>query len=104
MSDLSETDEFFVGYLPMPAKQRRFLLAVLLVSLQIAMVVGVTIAAGQRDPGPAVWNVQELKTLEGVIYLNPFPLIRVIGPDGETKSILLVDQGKAGAGERLEPY
>jgi hypothetical protein len=92
-------DEFYVGYMPMPARHRRFVRGLLGVLLLLTLATAALIASQQRDPGPAVWNLDSTTTFEGVIHLDPYPMLVV----GDT-SLLLVKSGKRGALERVESF
>lgn len=93
-------DEFFVGYLETPAGSRRFLRAVVLGLALLVIGLTVVLASGQRDPGSGVWNVDGSAMIEGVVFVDPCPVIRVKEGGGE-KTLLLVSEGKAGARERI---
>jgi len=95
------SDEFFVGYLKTPPGSRRFLKGVALAVLAAGIALAAVLAAAQRDPGNGVWDLANAKTLEGVIYSSPCPLIRIAGADGKPMTLLLVSQGKIGAAERV---
>ena len=99
MSDRNR-DEFFVGYLATPNGQRHFLWRAGVLVLVIGVMVGVGLAAFQRDPGSGVWDLSEANELEGVIDVRPCPLIRVI-EGGRPISMLLVGEGKVGVAERF---
>jgi hypothetical protein len=68
----------------------------------VLVVIGLTalLASGQRDPGEGVWHVDERSMIEGVVFLDPCPLIRVKEGEAE-KTLLLVSEGKVGARERI---
>ncbi len=95
------SDEFFVGYLKTPVGLRRFLRSAALVVLLTGITLAVALAASQRDPGDGVWDLAHAKTLEGVAYTTPCPLIRIAGRDGTAMTVLLVGQGKVGAAARI---
>lgn len=101
MSDRNR-DEFFVGYLTTSIGQRKFLWRAGVLVLVIGAMVGVGLAAFQRDPGSGVWDLNEAKELEGVIDVRPCPLIRVM-EGGRPISVLLVGEGKVGVAERVAP-
>jgi hypothetical protein len=97
-------DEFFVGWLPTPPGYARFVRPVVLVALLGVAVAAGALAARQRSPGPAVWD-DTASTFEGVANADPYPLIRVPGEQpGEVRTILLVEDGKFGAAERVRPF
>lgn len=96
---MPRNDEFFVGYLPAPPRLRRFLLAASGVVLLVLAGAAALIAARQRDPGDAVWNLSQRTSFEGVVYERPYPMLRMRGPGGEPATVLLVSPGKVGATE-----
>ena len=90
--------DLYVGYLPLPAKHRRFLRACV-ATLAVALAgAGAVIAALQRDPGPAVWNTAEEVTLTGRISAHPYPSIET-----DEGVYLVVEMGKVGGQQRLDP-
>ena len=92
-------DDFYVGYLPIPPRTRRFALALLpllVASLGVA-ILGAGLA--QRDPGDGVWETGDPRTWEGTLVADPYP--RLVRDDG---TIFLVDFGKKGAQRRAEPW
>jgi len=93
--------EFFVGYLPVPARQRRFLI---FISGAILCAIGVTavlVAARQRDPGPAQWLDDRATEFVGLVLEHPYPMLRTINPDGSVRTLLIVSEGKLGAAGAL---
>lgn len=91
-------DDFYVGYLPMPAAHRRALLIgmPLVLTMLIAGIAAMGLA--QRDPGDGVWHTGLPATWEGTLIADPFP--RLLTDEG---SVFLVEFGKVGAQERTEP-
>lgn len=98
----TDINEFYVGYLPAPhgiASAMRF--SLLALTLLVAMA-GAILAIGQRHPGEGSWDFT-LVEKTGVLILMPYPMLI----DDETPhhpSILLVEPGKHGSGERLKPF
>jgi hypothetical protein len=88
------SDEFFVGYLATPPRTRRFLASMLITLLMALASVAVVIAAGQKDPGAGVWDLEHAKALRGVLYAKPYPMLRADG-----RLILLVREGKHGVAD-----
>lgn len=91
------SDDFYVGYLPLPRSDKRFLLG--LVSL---LVVGVTVASvlissQQNDPGEGDWDLNNPVTVTGVLRTDPYVMLSVSNQAGESvRNILLVTMGKIG--------
>lgn len=95
-------DEFYVGYLPLPAGLRRFLWRITPSLLIVAAGLAWMLAQAQRDPGAAVWNDAEARAFVGRVETAPYPLIRVPNEDG-FETYLLVEVGKFGGGQRVAP-
>lgn len=91
-----DADEFYVGYLPMPRRHRRFTVAVTTVLIAGVVVVAGLVAAAQRDPGKGVWD-DALQSVEGELVLTPYPALRLTLPDADRQTWLLVSEGKLGA-------
>src|SRR2546426_8765244 len=104
MPESNTQDEFFIGYLPTPRGRRKFLGVVTTAVATLAALVALVLASGQRDPGAATWDLDHTTTFDGIIHARPCPLIRVIDPNNEPVSILLVEQGKSGAHEQIESF
>lgn len=91
---------FYVGYLPLPARHRRFL-AIVVPMVFVAMAsMGVMIATAHRSPGTGQWDVSAEHQWTGTVCMEPYPML--ITPEGE--GWLLVAMAKAGVHERLEPF
>src|SRR5258706_3967533 len=104
MPESKTPNDFFIGYLPTPRGQRKFLGIVTIAIASLAALVALVLASGQRDAGAATWDLHHTTAFDGIIYARPCPLIRVIGPSNEPVSILLAEQGKAGADERIKSF
>ncbi len=88
----AKDNDFFVGYLPQSPATRRFVRMSLGALFTLAVVIGVTLAATQRDPGKGQWNTSEGQTFHGVLRETPYATLRSDG-----REYLLVDEGKHGA-------
>ncbi len=100
----AERDPFFIGWNPMPRSYARFLAPVAFVLLVALAAGGAVLAWGQRSPGPGVWD-DDLTTFTGVVYAEPYAMIRVPGESGAPpRTMLLVAEGKFGAKERVKPH
>lgn len=99
-----DRDPFFIGWFPMPRAYARFL-APLACALVAALAVGGGILAwGQRSPGPGTWD-DGTTTFIGVVYAEPYAMIRVPGDEGgPPRTVLLVNEGKFGAKDRVRPH
>lgn len=94
---------FYVGYLPLPGAVRRFLLPWLAANIVLLLAVGVVIAQQQRDPGDGAWDTGTPVTYEGVLTLEPYPMLRVTNAEetGGPLTVLPIEMGKRGSQERL---
>jgi hypothetical protein len=103
---MADASDFFVGWLPMPRSYARFLFPLALAILVVAASTAVFLALGQRSPGAAVWDDAAPRSFEGIVYASPYAMIRVRGetPDVPVRTILLVEEGKFGAAERVRPF
>lgn len=88
--------EMFVGYLPTPAVDRRFLLGVL--PLGVAALSGASwlLARKLQDPGAGEWRTGEIHQITGALITRPYPMIRTPAPDAPygVRTALLVATGK----------
>src|SRR5690348_10047931 len=91
-----ENDEFFVGYLPTPSAQWRWLRVVALACLMLFATLAAIVAATQRDPGKGKWDLDHPRSFEGILDVKPYPLLR-----GAKETLLIVEEGKHGAADRL---
>ena len=95
------TDDFYVGYLPLPRGHRRFLLVLIPLLLAAVLAVSAALTSQQPEPGSGTWDLSQTVTLTGVLKTEPYTAITLAG-DGETpaREVLLVTMGKIG-GEGL---
>ncbi len=107
MSDSSNNDPFFVGYLGIPKGLRFFLAAAALLLIGGFGILALSIGTAQNDPGDASfefsWGPQ---TLTGILQAAPYPILHVTSgskhiPAGKT--ILLSGNGKRGIVPRATP-
>ena len=99
---MADRDPFYVGYLPLPASIKRFILPWVVGSVVLAIAVGIAIASQHSEPGDGVWDTGQVVTIEGVLTVDPYPLLRVENEDGTVRTCILVEQGKLGVQQRIE--
>lgn len=87
---------FFVGYLAMPATLKRFYIPLIAVMIGLSALIGYALANTQMTTGPARWLNDNPQTMQGLIKLEPYPVLHRFNPDAPNKieSVLLVAQGK----------
>jgi hypothetical protein len=97
-------DEFFIGWLPIPRSYLRRLWPVAVGLLFTAAVSAGLVAAFQRNPGTGQWDTDNRGTFEGIVTAQPYALLHVAGekPGDPPRTFLLVEEGKFGAGPRVE--
>ncbi len=88
--------EFYVNYLPVPGRLRRSLRIVVPGVVWLLAGVAGVVALAMRHPGSGQWAGDEV-LLEGVVLSEPWPVLRIVEPDGRTSTVLLVEYGKLGA-------
>jgi len=101
---MNESRDFYVGYLPTPARDARwtrvFVVLVVLAALGLAFVFN----AFARPTGRGVWDTGQEVTLEGELIARPFPMLRVSRGDRTVERVLLVEMGKHGADARVASF
>jgi hypothetical protein len=100
----AERDEFFIGWLRMPAGHARLSRRAALAMLGLGAGSAAVLAARQRSPGPAAWD-DASRTLVGVVSTRPYAMLRTAGerPGAAPRMVLLVEEGKFGAAQRVAP-
>ncbi len=93
-------DEFYVGYLPMPAGHLRFIRIAVPAMLWIMVACAAAIAYFQRSPGDAVWDQGNTVNRTGILHELPYP--HLMFPAAETMPVFLVEQGKKGTTARCK--
>jgi hypothetical protein len=99
MSDNAPRDEFFVGWLPTPNGNVRFLKPVVLAVVVAGLIAAATTAFIQSNPGDAEWNDEKVVTVRGIVSARPYSMLRVAseGQGEAVRTYLLVEEGKFGA-------
>lgn len=98
---VSVTDEFYVGYLKMPAGYAFYVRLAMPIMLWFAIGAAVLVSSSQSNPGSGAWRTGQPITLDGLIDMLPYPLIRIPSSriDRPFETVLLVQTGKFGAGQ-----
>lgn len=106
METRAENDPFFIGWFPMPRPLVKFLLPIAIGLLIGSAGLAAWIAFGQRSPGPGVWDDGKTTTLQGVVVAEPYAMIRIPSPESPSgmETILLVEEGKFGAKQRIQSW
>ena len=92
-------DEIYVGYLPVPPMQMRFLRTGATVLAFLFAAGAVAWAISYRSPGNGIWNTVQVREFTGVIHARPYAMIRIVEGKGPPRTLLLVQEGKRGAAE-----
>lgn len=90
----------YVGYLQLPTRHRRFVVAAGVAFVTVLAAAGGVVAISQREPGEAVWDAGREHTWSGVVRMDPYPML--VGEDGTGRFI--VGMGKFAVRERVEPF
>lgn len=99
---MSDDDEFFVGYLPVPPRTRRSNRLAAAVALLLAIVAATIAALSMATPGSGVFGSGERFT--GVLHTQPYALVDVADSHvvGGVAAILLVRPAKFGLGHSAD--
>lgn len=88
---------FYVGYLPMPRRHKRAVIASVVALVIVMLGVGGWVSASQGGGGEGVWDTGTPVTWEGVLVTEPYPML--MQDDGSV--VLIVEASKIGAQERF---
>jgi hypothetical protein len=97
-------DDFFVGYLPVPARQRRFNRWIVRSLMVIVVATAALVAAMQRDPGDATWDPDEDITVRGLLLREPYPMLRLRVGRNRIATVPIVGEGKLSAAAVTAPH
>lgn len=92
-------NEFFVGYLPMPPRTKRFAIQVAAGALGLGVAVAAVAASVQKTPGTGLERPEYSWEQTGVLIEAPYPMLQTT-TGGVTRHTLLVRGGKNGVPER----
>lgn len=102
----SREDEFFIGWNPIPPRNRRFLRPVVVALLLMVVIIAGSLSFFQHSPGAGEWDTDNNRTYDGIVSADPYPMLHVAGEKSGEKSraYLLVEEGKFGAAQRVDRF
>lgn len=87
---------FYIGWQPKAHRSTaRFAAAAAGLLILLALSAALAIALSQRSDGPARWQTDPPVTVDGLLQIDPYPILVV--PGAEPRSLFLVQEGKIGA-------
>lgn len=101
---MNKKNTFYVGYLPLPNRQQRFLIIFVPLVLIGVVVLGFLIASGQKSPGTGKgWDPtgKSAITLRARIFTQPYGLIR-FKQAGYIQTAILTSMTKSGVQGRIK--
>lgn len=95
----TRTDEFYVGYLPIPDGHRTHARRTIVILIAL-LVTGVgLLSLSRKDAGTGQWDTGHVVSRTGVLRTHPYPML--VDP-GSGEVMILVEEGKRGAQPRCE--
>ncbi len=94
---------FFVGYLAMPSRLKRFYVLLSIIIIALAAITSLAIAKAQKAAGTGVWQTDAPVSVTGLLTVSPYPVLHVETETG-IESHLMVMTGKFGADVIANPY
>lgn len=104
MSGSDGARDFYVGYLPTPQRDLRFMRWFVPVAALLACALAGLVGAFARPTGNGTWETGAEIVLEGELVARPFPMLRCAVDGGAVERVLLVEMGKRGADARVAPF
>jgi len=95
-------DEFYVGYLPMPAGDRRFIKAAIFTLVLSMLGIAAILVLTMRDPGDARWETGKVQSWSGVLLEHPYPML--VPENQKSSALFVISMGKRGAHDRLSAH
>lgn len=97
---MKPSDEFFIGFFPIPPRLRIFLIAVSATLVAAFAALAYAAGGGQDDPGDGRFRFDfGRQTVTGVLELRPYPLLRVVTGSEQIeagRTLMLSGAGKTG--------
>ncbi len=104
----SSSSDFYVGYLPVPTRIRRFLRVLVPSILWLLCGVSALWAFTQHAPPPtageAVWDTSKPVQLTGLLVTRPYPTLLVPREGQAPEAVLVIEVGKHGGQARMQPH
>ncbi len=101
---MTASQPFYVGYLPLPQRWKSTILLFIAIWLIGLGGFAVVLAVQQDDPQTGVWDTSTVRDVEGVLEVDPYPVL-YLEQDGQPhKGMLLVSELKFGVTDRAAPY
>ncbi|MEM7629745.1 MAG: hypothetical protein AAF356_10035 [Planctomycetota bacterium] len=97
---MRESTPMYVGYLPLPQRCKGAVLGAAAMVLLGAAALAGGLAASQRHPGDAVWDIAAERSWSGTLVLEPYPML----VDSEGVGWFVVGIGKFGVLDRVASY
>lgn len=93
--------EFFLGYGEVAAIDRRFMLGAGLALLAAGGASAIALSRAQADTQGGHWAMGDVRTYDGLLITQPYPILVIKSAAGEYQTALLVCQTKCGVEARL---
>lgn len=91
-------DDFYIGYQDKaPDSIMKFIKSRVWILAIVVLVAGLGFSLGQQKFGNGSFELGKLTEVEGVLHLNPYPVLKVEIAPNEFKELLLLGFGKFGA-------
>ena len=98
------SDPFYVGYLPLPGVLQPVVKMFIGLGIVVALALAFIVSSAQQDPGPGIWDLDKIYSIEGHLTVAPYPVLHVDDPDNSigTRAVLLVASTKFGVEDRTK--
>lgn len=93
--------DFFIGWADIPSRHRRNMLLAGLGIIGSGTALSYGLAGAQTTLGTGKWDQGTIKTFKGVVFADPYPLLRSFDIDGTIRTALLGCMGKCGVRAKL---
>lgn len=103
---MSSPSPFYVGYLPLPKGWKATVVLFAALWLIGLGTFAVVLAAQQDDAQPGVWDTSKVRTVEGVLRVDPYPVLYLddAASGRPHKGVLLVAENKFGVTAAALPF